>query len=126
MGCWYSVDGAVKVKDNGETRKLVQELETNCGEIEFCTDENDDKTFTLTVSGGQMCSYTTATDIDETLEKFGPFVVGDAVRFNTRCDDEEGEVWVGPKDMVEKGHKDAKLEAAPMPSANWTKSKSSC
>ena len=112
MSCWYSVDGEVKVKDTKQTRALVAELEHNCGEIEVSTEDHDDKTFTLTVSGGQMCSYTTATEIDATLEKFGPFVVGDAACFNTNCDDEDGEVWVGKADKVAKGQANAKLEAA--------------
>ena len=112
MGCWYSIEGEVKVKDNKKTRKLVEELEKNTGEIEVNTEDHDDGTFTLALSGGQMCSYTTATEIEATLVKFGPFVEGEAACFNTNCDDEDGTCWVGTVEQVEKGRRKATMERA--------------
>jgi hypothetical protein len=112
MGCWYSIEGEVKVKDNKKTRKLVEKLEENTGEIEVNTEDHDDGTFTLSLSGGQGCSYTTATEIDATLQEFGPFVVGDAACFHTNCDDELGEVWVGSEEQVKKGQAGAALDRA--------------
>ena len=113
MGCWYNVDGEVRVKDNNETRGLVIDLEDN-GDLDMniSTEHHEDGTFTLKMHGGTYCSYFAVTDIDDTLERFGPHVVGEAACFNTTCDDECGKVWVGSPESVEKAQAAAAYDVA--------------
>lgn len=109
MGCWYSVSGEIKVRDTLESRGLLAELrEAVTSEFEVEA-EDGEGVFTLSVSGGMMCSYSTASDVDEKLQAFGPYAV-EAVAFQSVCDDEKNKVWVGDPEDVKKA-KRARLVA---------------
>lgn len=108
MGCQYSVEGKMIVKNYTGLMEDLDDLEDYLGEIELTKKTKDDVT-EVTISGHFSMSYSTAVLIDEKLRAFGKHVVQPA-RFATECDYEEGEVWVGEKDAIEKA-KRARLVA---------------
>lgn len=100
MSCWYGLNGEVTVRDTRKSRKVLSELDEIIGEIESeVVDDAEAKTFTLKLSGGMSCSYSTASDIDDKLKEFGPFAVGVGY-FETNCDDEKNDLWVGEEKAV--------------------------
>jgi hypothetical protein len=114
MGVWYGVNGEMKVKNTPEVRELVNVLEDNCGEIEVVWDDHKDGTATLSVSGGEQCSYSTAAYLDECLQNFGDHLADPnaAFLFETRCDDDTDEFWVGTDEAVKKAIRNALVENA--------------
>ena len=84
MGVWYGVQGSVKCRDSRRSRKVLAELTDGLGEIEVELEDHDDKTITL--NGGMHCSYSPASDVDDTITALGLF----AVYSETNCEDENG------------------------------------
>jgi len=101
MGVWYGVQGSVKCRDSRRSRKVLAELTDGLGEIEVEVEDHDDKTFTVTLNGGMYCSYSTASDVDDKITALGPFAV-EVGHFETDCEDQKSDLWVGKKADVEK------------------------
>ena len=115
MGVWYAVEGEMRVKDTKKTRELLEQLEEDAStEMNVGVEEHDDKTMTVSICGGQQCSYSTCECIDNALIAFGPYLAdkSKAVCFRTNLDDEEGEVWVGSEKAVKKGQRAALVDEA--------------
>ena len=108
MGCWYSIDGKVKVRNEMAVEGIVKRLEDRAGEIEVATDDHGDGTLTVTVSGGIMCSYTTAEEIDGIVKEFGPFAV-EPGEFLSKVDDEGVTFWVGDPEQVRQAKRAKRL-----------------
>ena len=111
MGVWYGVQGSVKCRDSRRSRKVLAELTDGLGEIEAEVEDHDDKTFTVTLNGGMYCSYGTASDVDDKITALGPFAV-EVGYFETNCEDEKGDLWVGKKADVEKAIRAALVREA--------------
>jgi hypothetical protein len=101
MGVWYGVQGSVKCRDTRRSRKVLAELTDGLGEIEVEVEDHDDKTFTVEINGGMYCSYGTSSDVDDKIAALGPFAVAVGY-FETLCEDEKGDLWVGKPADVEK------------------------
>lgn len=106
MGCFYQVKGEVLITLTEDAKQAVKKIgdllpsEFNLQwEPCYATDPNRDKDgrawLRVEVDGGDQMSYGTACQVDELLRLLGPFAVEPA-RFTTRCDDEDGFLWVGP------------------------------
>ena len=101
MGCWYSVEGSMRVQDTEEARALIGQLQDYVEEgfdvsAARCPES---KTFIVALGGYFECSHTTAALIEQKLEQFGPHVVGASI-FTTNTDLVPGEVWIGlPADV---------------------------
>jgi hypothetical protein len=111
MGVWYGVQGSVKCRDTRQSRKVLAELTDGLGEIEAEVEDHDDKTFTVTLNGGMHCSYGTASDVDDKITALGPFAV-EVGYFETDCEDQKGDLWVGKKADVEKAIRSALVREA--------------
>lgn len=94
MGTFYSIYGSVTVKDVPEVDDILESLSTMAGEIEIDENENEDETITLTFGGGQMMSYESVAQLDETIQELGPYAV-ENVYLNYERDGEFGYVYVG-------------------------------
>lgn len=102
----------MKCRDTRRSRKVLAELTDGTGEIESEVIENpDDKTFTVELKGGMHCSYSTASDIDDKITALGPFAV-EVGYFETTCEDEQGDLWVGKKADVEEAIRAALVREA--------------
>jgi len=111
MGVWYGVQGSVKCRDSRRSRKVLAELTDGLREIEVEVEDHDDKTFTVTLNGGMHCSYSTAADVDDKITALGAFAV-EVGYFETICEDEKGDLWVGKKSDVEKAIREALVHEA--------------
>jgi len=111
MGVWYGVQGSVKCRDSRRSRKVLTELTDGLGEIEVEVEDHDDKTFTVNLNGGMHCSYSTAADVDDKITALGPFAI-EVGYFETICEDEKGDLWVGKKADVEKAIREALVREA--------------
>jgi hypothetical protein len=111
MGVWYGVQGSVKCRDSRRSRKVLAELTDGLGEIEAEVEDHDDKTFTVTLNGGMHCSYGTASDIDDKITALGPFAV-EVGYFETDCEDQKSDLWVGKPANVEKSIRSALVRDA--------------
>jgi hypothetical protein len=110
MSVFYTIDGEVEVRDTEESHAILARLQDECGDITVDVEELG-KTLRIVVGGGLMCSYTTASDLDEILRDLGPHAVR-AARFATRCDDEEEVVWVGGAEDVAQAEREERMEVA--------------
>jgi hypothetical protein len=111
MGVWYGVQGSVKCRDSRRSRKVLAELTDGLGEIEAEVEDHPDKTFTVTLNGGMHCSYSTASDIDDRITALGQFAV-EVGYFETDCEDQKGDLWVGKPADVEKAIRAALVREA--------------
>lgn len=101
MPIWFEIRGSVTFRGGDEPNKLIESLKKQLmNDIVVDVDIEADGTFELYVEGGQMCSYSTAEEVCDTLRELAPYAVH-AAMFTTSCDGESGDFWVGdPEDIV--------------------------
>lgn len=110
MGCQYSVEGTMILKNYENMDLDLEDLEEELGEIELTRETKDDVT-KVEISGHYSMSYGTAVEIDKKLRAFSKHVVEPAC-FVTCCDDDPGEVWVGKQKDIARAKRARLVEQA--------------
>ena len=118
----YWLEGAVTVKDNDSTRKLLEELENACDirkkgieapELIHYVRLVRKKSFELRVNGYTYCSPTGLWNIERILGKFGAHLSGKVGYFEAAYGGEDHyELWIGPPEAVEKAQAERDMEDA--------------
>lgn len=87
------------VRQSDDIGGMIKNLEEDLGEIDLTTEIVDDA-LKISISGYTSCAYSTAVEIDKKIQAFGHHTIG-AHSFETECDGEHGEVWVGQPEAIE-------------------------
>lgn len=126
MGCSFSLEGSVLLRDTPEARDHVSRLDSDLGDIQYAIATPGDADFAavepyldspcagvllLRIWGGLECSYGTASAIEDAISALGPFAVG-AGRFTSVCDGEPNVIWVGDDAAVDKAERRELVQAA--------------
>ena len=111
MGCGYSIDGSVKVRNNEQTREILARLQDSTGEIDVSEETLDDGSMIVEIGGFTECSYDQATKMDGIIQEFGPHAVEPAC-LRTECDGEAGDLWVGTPEAVAENQRQALIQDA--------------
>ena len=105
MGMFYELNGMVELHFDDDDaaqaiEEIIDEFETECGEITTEWSYNSDGTGMFSVSGGDYMSYGRAEELDEILKRLSPYVVKPCF-FRYHCDEGDGVVFLGPRDKEE-------------------------
>jgi len=99
MGCSYEVRGLLTVKNCEETQIILKVLEELVFEDDELTIETTDTVINIELNINNQMAYSTASDIDGTLEKFNPYCV-EGADIDYSYDGEPGKMFLGSKEQI--------------------------
>ena len=110
MGCWYSLDGKIRVKDTRKVNEILAELHQELpSDIEIEFDRTVAGEITVNIQGGSYMSYSLCTELDDIIQSLGPYTIEPAM-VKYEYEGSAGELYVGPENTREAKESAASLE----------------
>lgn len=111
MSCFYIICGEAQVRQNPESLALIEKLEELLGGNFEYERAIEGGLLTFSVHNGDSCSYTTVSNIEDTLKELGQHALEPAL-FSTECDGEEEGLWIGPEPAVTEAIRQSAIQEA--------------
>lgn len=97
MGCSYEMNGHFTVRRCPEVEAIVERFnnEMSGGDLHLSTYGETETHSQLILNAYESCPYSTASEMDEMIMEFSPYMDDGAVIY-TVCDGDPGNFYVGP------------------------------